>query len=104
MTITGWSLLGAGVAVAVAGGTAFAVLSNDEADASMQTTHWSDASPHRDRAETYSSASIALFVVGGAAAITGTVLLLLDVKEELPVLPVPAASGESVGLAVIGRF
>jgi hypothetical protein len=80
------------------------VLSDDEGDASLQTTEWSDASVHRDRAETYSSASIALFVVGGAAAIAGTVLLLLDVSEEAPVLPVPSASGESVGLAVVGRF
>jgi len=104
MSIAGWSLLGAGVAAAVAGGMAFAVLSNDEADASLQTTEWSDASVHRDRAETYSSASIALFVVGGAAAIAGTVLRLLDVSEEAPVLPVPSASGESVGLAVVGRF
>jgi hypothetical protein len=104
MTIAGWSLLGAGVAVAVAGGTAFAVLSDDEGDASLLTTVWSDASELRDRAKTYSGASTALFVIGGAAAIAGTVLLLLDVEEDAPVLPIASASGESVGLAVVGRF
>ena len=108
MEIAGWVLAGVGVA-ALGGGIAFAVLAAEAADAvenSPQDTPWVDVQPHLDDFETYQIGEIALFAAGGALAIGGAVLLLLELggDEQPPATAVPIVSADALGLGLVGRF
>jgi len=110
LAIAGWSLLGGGAAIAMAGGSAFGALAGQETDAvegSAPGTPWSDIAPHLGLHDDYQTAEIAMLAVGGAVLAAGAVLLILDATDESPeaeaaVLPVVGA--ESVGFALVGRF
>jgi hypothetical protein len=109
MAIAGWSTLGAGALVALTAGTAFAALAADEADAiddAARDTYWRDMAGHQENYDTYVGAGIAMFVIGGAAAAAGAVLLILDATSESPgdAALAPIVTPESVGLALVGRF
>jgi len=107
LAIAGWSLLGAGALVAAAGGTTFAVLAADEADAANNPppdTPWSTVAGHRDSFDTYTTWEIVAFAVGGAVALGGLVLLLVDASTEAPVEVLPAVTPDSAGLWLVGRF
>lgn len=116
-TALGWSLLGSGVALA-AGGTAAYVLGEQDHDAVRGADGQSGGAVGMTRARALALeesgnqkriAGYALWGVGGAAAVTGTVLLLLDATSSGPSRDhasafgiVPTAGGGL--LAVEGRF
>ena len=105
----GWALLGSGVAVAAGMGISFSVLAGDERDAfelaAPGELTWPEAEPHGRQYETYSALAIAGFLVGGAIAVGGVVLLIVDAMgEEPPAVPVVACSGDGAGLALVGTF
>jgi hypothetical protein len=111
LAIAGWSLLGGGAAVAIAGGAAFGVLAGQETDAvegPAPGTSWSDiGAPHLEKHDDYQTAEIAMLAVGGAVLAAGVVLLILDATDESPdaeAAVVPVVGDESVGFALAGRF
>ena len=108
LTIAGWSLLGGGALVAVVGGAVFGAMAADEKASfeSESTNHWSDASRYRDNYTAYTSAEAALLAIGGAAAVAGAVLLVLEAtsEEPAPAAVAPLANEGAVGVLVSGRF
>jgi len=110
LAIAGWTLLGGGAAIALAGGVAFGVLAGDETDiveGSAPGTPYVDIAPHLQKHDDYQTAEIAMLAVGGAVLAAGAVLLILDAtseKSEAEAVVVPSAGGESVGLVLAGRF
>jgi hypothetical protein len=110
LAIAGWSLLGTGAAITIAGGAAFGVLAGQEADAIEDPpdgAHWRDSASHLDTFDDYQAAEIAMLVIGGAVLATGAVLLILDSNSESPeaeTAVVPVVTEESVGLGLVGRF
>lgn len=108
MEIAGWVLAGAGLA-ALGSGIAFAVLAADAADAvenSPQDTPWVEVQPHLDDFELYQPLEIGMLAGGGALAVTGLVLLLVDLDdgETASETVVPVVSADALGLGVAGRF
>ncbi len=110
MAIAGWSLVGGGAAIAIAGGAAFGVLAGQEKDAIESPpdgSFWRDSSSHLDTFDTYQATEIALIAVGGAVLATGVVLLILDANSEEPEVEttvVPMVTDEAVGFGFAGRF
>lgn len=111
LALTGWLLLGSGVALAAGGGTAFAVLADKERSLVLhpaEGTPWRDVARHRDAYELYRDLEIVFFVVGGAALAVGTALLIVDMRdprESLSVgLPTPLIGPGFAGLGWTGRF
>jgi tetratricopeptide (TPR) repeat protein len=109
--LAGWILLGAGVALAAGGGTAFAVLAAQEKSLVLDPvpgTPWSDIAPHQDTYDLYSGLEIGFFAVGGAAVAVGAALLLVDLgteSESPPVLiAMPLIGPGMVGLSWSGSF
>jgi hypothetical protein len=108
--IAGWSLLGTGAAITIAGGAAFGVLAGQEKDAIEDPpahATWRGSASHLDTFDTYQATEIALIAVGGAVLATGVVLLILDANSESPeaeAAVVPVVTDESVGLGLVGRF
>ncbi|MBN1774629.1 MAG: hypothetical protein JXB32_25435 [Deltaproteobacteria bacterium] len=111
MAIAGWSLLGGGLAIGVAGGAAFGVLADQEADAvegSEPGTPWTEIQPHLVRHDDYQTAEIAMLAVGGAVLAAGIVLLIVDAagesSAEAGAVVVPLAGDGVGGLALAGWF
>lgn len=110
LAIAGWSLLGGGLAIGVAGGAAFGVLADDEADiveGSAPGTPWAEVEPHLTRHDDYQTAEIAMIAAGGAVLAAGAVLLILDAVGESSAAEaaiVPVAGDGTVGLALVGWF
>lgn len=73
----GWVSVGLGTAFAILGGT-FAVLAQDEADAFSASDELPVKNAYRSNAEGYGLAADLGLGIGGAALVTGVVLLVLD--------------------------
>lgn len=111
LSIAGWSLLGGGLAIGVAGGAAFGVLADEEADiveGSAPGTPWSDVQPHLTKHDDYQAAEIAMVAAGGAVLAAGAVLLILDAmggeSSDAEAAVVPLAGDGTTGLALVGWF
>lgn len=107
--VVGWALLGSGVAVAAGIGISFSVLASDEKDAfelgPPGELTWPEAEPHQQQYRTYSALAVAGFLVGGAIAVGGVVLLILDATaEEPPAVPALALFADGAGLVLSGTF
>jgi hypothetical protein len=114
LALTGWILLGTGVALAAGGGTAFAVLADDEKSLVLDPvpgTPWRDIAPHRDSYDLYSGLELGFFAVGGAALAVGATLLFVDLgsssgTDESPAagIAVPLVGPGMIGLGWSGSF
>jgi hypothetical protein len=111
LALAGWILLGTGVALAAGGGTAFAVLADQEKSLVLHPdpgTPWRDIAPHQDDYDLYTGLEIGFFALGGAAVAVGATLLLVDLGAETGPSPVgvavPLVGPGMVGLSWSGRF
>jgi len=93
MALAGWSTLGAGAAALVVGGILGGLAmqrSGEYEDAYAQHMDYTEAQEILSQAEGMETGMFVCLGVGGAAAIAGAVLLILDSRQETP-----AASGDS---------
>jgi len=112
LMISGWSLAGAGGAVLIAGIVTGAVTLSKageiEKDCPAQTCTDAAAWDRLHTAENLAVTSDILLIVGGMAATTGIVLLLLDRKKQRSEAPemtlTPVAGPSSAGFRLEGRF
>jgi tetratricopeptide (TPR) repeat protein len=81
LRLTGWILVGAGGALVATGiilGMKAASKQSELEDANAAGKEYADVKPIEDQGRTYKNAGIGTFVLGAAAAVTGTILLLLE--------------------------
>jgi hypothetical protein len=113
--VAGWALVGGGVAIAAAGGGMHAwalQAADDTSKYAPPIAGLDDAERERrfDRAnedmKLRGTLAYVFYGVGGAAAVTGAVLLILDAGQGEPsgVAILPGAVDGAAGLHVLGRF
>ena len=75
--VAGWVLIGTGL-VALAGGGVMGYLAGDSADKFSASTEFDEKVGHRDDAEGRALVADVMYGIGGAATLTGIILLVLD--------------------------
>lgn len=110
-----WVLLGGGVALVATGGGmhAWAVQAADDTSKYAEPVAGLSDDERRSRFDQANedmqlrgTLAYVFYGVGGAAAVTGAVLLILDATraEPAPVAVLPSGEGGAAGLQVLGRF
>ncbi|NUN13047.1 MAG: PEGA domain-containing protein [Myxococcales bacterium] len=115
LEIWGWSILGAGAAIAIGGGVMLALGHADADEVNGAETDPNgvivglaqpDAFDLEESAKWKSQAGVGLLAAGGAAVVTGVVLLLVDAADDNGSAPKTALwmTPDSLGVSIGGGF